>query len=53
MNTNFPHPLALNYQSEPDKVMQSITFLEQKAREAKTSIEELIYMLDLQEKVPW
>ena len=45
--------MALNYQQEPEKISQSVSYLEQKAREAKATIEDLLHMLDLQEKVPW
>ncbi|WKX92900.1 hypothetical protein Q1695_010713 [Nippostrongylus brasiliensis] len=49
----FPVPLASNYQSDPDKMNTAISYLEIKVLDAKKTIEELLYMLDMQEKVPW
>ncbi|KAK6023871.1 hypothetical protein OSTOST_10331 [Ostertagia ostertagi] len=49
----FPIPQASNYQSDPDKMSAAISYLEVKVMDAKKTIEELLYMLDMQEKVPW
>ncbi|VDO72189.1 unnamed protein product [Heligmosomoides polygyrus] len=49
----FPMPQASNYQNEPEKMNTAISYLEVKMMDAKKTIEELLYMLDLQEKVPW
>ncbi|KAK6056507.1 hypothetical protein COOONC_05988 [Cooperia oncophora] len=48
----FPMPQASNYQSDPDKMSSAISYLEVKVMDAKKTIEELLYMLDMQEKVP-
>ncbi|PIO61941.1 hypothetical protein TELCIR_16521 [Teladorsagia circumcincta] len=48
----FPIPQASNYQSDPDKMSAAISYLEVKVMDAKKTIEELLYMLDMQEKVP-
>ncbi|XGW13227.1 hypothetical protein V3C99_013676 [Haemonchus contortus] len=49
----FPMPQASNYQSDPEKMSTAISYLEIKVMDAKKTIEELLYMLDMQEKVPW
>ncbi|KAJ1358021.1 hypothetical protein KIN20_016322 [Parelaphostrongylus tenuis] len=53
ISPSFPVPQASNYQSDPDKMNAAICYLEVKVAEAKKLIEELLYMLDMQEKVPW
>ncbi|ETN70370.1 hypothetical protein RB195_016475 [Necator americanus] len=50
---SFPLPQASNYQSDPEKMNTAISYLEVKAMDAKKIVEELLYMLDMQEKVPW
>ncbi|CAI4222009.1 unnamed protein product [Auanema sp. JU1783] len=53
MNTPFPLPIVSNYQNEGKKVNDALVVIEQKVTDAKKIVEELLFMLDLQEKVPW
>ncbi|CAJ0932312.1 unnamed protein product, partial [Mesorhabditis belari] len=41
------------YQHNPEQVKQSLAYITSKASEVKTMIEELLYLLDLQENAPW
>ncbi|CAD6198170.1 unnamed protein product [Caenorhabditis auriculariae] len=49
----FVVPSTTNFQNEPEKVNLVVERLFKMTLDAKKLIEELLYMLDLQEKVPW
>ena len=44
---------VFGHQQDPEKFSQALTHIEVKATEIKNTIEQLICMLDMQEKVPW
>ncbi|MFH4973557.1 hypothetical protein AB6A40_000266 [Gnathostoma spinigerum] len=41
------------HQQYPERVAQAVNHIESKAVDVKNNIEQLLFMLDLQEKVPW
>lgn len=51
MNQATPGPFG--HQQDPEKIVQATAHIEAKATEVKKTIEQLIFMLDLQDKVPW
>lgn len=41
------------HQHEPERFASAVSHIESKATDVKTNIEQLLFMLDLQEKVEW
>ncbi|KHN84309.1 Mediator of RNA polymerase II transcription subunit 8 [Toxocara canis] len=44
---------AFGHQEDPEKFAQAVAHIESKAVDVKSNIEQLLFMLDLQHKVPW
>lgn len=44
---------VFGHQQDPERFSQAAAHIEAKAIDVKTNIEQLLFMLDLQEKVPW
>lgn len=50
---NAPVGTVFGHQEDPEKFTQAVAHIESKALDIKSNIEQLLFMLDLQEKVPW
>lgn len=50
---NVSSPGLYGHQQDPERFAQAIAHIESKAQEVRINIEQLLFQLDLQEKVPW